>query len=271
MKKRMLKATPLLLVSALLATPASALNSLQLGPGCDPGATAGCGSWSYVGGGNDTWYHSGEQPFSLKAYANATKAEGGNGDYAWSTVPDPDRYAYLVAASVPDLGDIGDLFDVTITNATHITSGYGTPPIEDPNSVAAHDIFDAYFEIFEFQFDGPLVDIDNTQPPGGDPGKGYAEAFTVSWTDLTAGNQLTGLHFDLFTVSTATGGNRYLPGLSEDRFLVEAFAPYSHDAQSTPPGGGEPPASVPEPHIVPLLAMGLLSIGFVRLRARRAG
>ncbi len=268
MKHPNLCASALLLTSAVLATTASALPSLQLGPDCDPAGTSGCGDWNYVGGGDDTWYYSGSQPFTLNAYANATGADGGNGDYAWATEPDPDQYAYLVVAAVPDLGDIGDIFDVSISGATLIASGYGAPPVEDPNSLAPHDIFDTYFEVYEFQFDGPLTTIENTQPPGGDPGAGYVESFTISWTDLTGG-EIAGIHFDLFTVASG----QYSPGGLDDRKLVQAFAPFSHDAQSLPPGTPPPPppptGGVPEPGILALFGTGMLGMAIMRRRRRQ--
>jgi hypothetical protein len=243
----------------LIASPSFAIPSLQLGPG-------GSSDWTYVGGGDDTWYYNGAQPFTLNAYANATGDDGGNGDYAWETEPDTNQYAYLVASTVPDLGDIGDIFDMSITNATLVTSGYGTPPVEDPNSIAPHGIYDTYFEIYEFQFDGSIVDISDTQPGQTGTGKGYNEAFDISWNDLTGGS-ISGIHFDLFTVA---GDGRYTPPYDDNdqKKLVYANAPFSHDAQSTPPGGN-PPSGIPEPGLVALFSMGLWGMGLAHHRRKR--
>jgi hypothetical protein len=258
MKKTTLGGAVALIISAVMTTPASAINSLQLGPD-------GSSDWTYVGGGDDTWYYNGTQPFTLNAYANATKDDGGNGDYAWATEPDLDRYAYLVAATVPDLGDIGDLFDLTISNATPVTSGYGRPPVEDPNSLSSHGIFDTYFEIYEFQFDSGIVDISDTKPGEAGTGKGYKEAFSISWSDLTAGGDVEGVHFDLFTVDSG----RYEAGGPTNKNLVEAFAPYSHDAQSTrPPTGDDPPAVIPEPSILALFGISMFGLGLLRRRQK---
>jgi|GEM_PF-1327117 len=256
----------------VMASPAFALPSLQLGPDCDPGSTSTCGSWTYVGDGDDTWYNNGTQPFTLSAYANAL---GGNGDYAWETakkdpVKDPNQYAYLVAAVVPDLGDRGDIFEMTITGATLVASGYGAPPVEDPTSLAPHGIYDTYFEVYEFQFDGSIGTITDQQPGQSGTGPGYKETFDISWTDSTADGSITGIHFDLFTVASKyknPAGPGYIGG--PDNKFVQAFAPFSHDAQSIP-GGGTPPSGIPEPGLVALFSMGLLGIGLSHRRRRKA-
>jgi len=240
----------------VMTSSASALPALQLGPG-------GTSDWTYVGGGDDTWYYNGTQPFTLNAYANAAKLHGGKGKYAWTTAPDDhDQYAYLVAAVVPDLGDIGDIFNMTISNAAQVASGYGTPPVEDTNSLTPHSIYDTYFEIFEFKFDdGSIVDISDQQPGETGTGKGYNEAFSISWTDVSIpGNLITGIHFDLFTVASGQ--------YSSTNGIVNAFAPYSHDAQSLPPGG-EPPTGIPEPGTMALFGIGLLGMGLSRVRRKR--
>ena len=168
-----------------------------------------------------------------------------------------------MAAAVPDLGDIGDIFTANISNATQVASGYGRPPVEDPNSLAPHGIYDTYFEIFEFQFDGAIGLISDTQPGQSGTGQGYNEGFSISWTDDTGGN-VDGLHFDLFTVQ---GDGRYVPGGSPDRNLVYSFAPFSHDAENHPPEEPPvPPEAIPEPSTVALLAVGLIGAGFVRRR-----
>ena len=265
-KHTKLGATAALIFSAVVTTPASALPSLQLGPDCDPAGSSTCDDWSYVGGGDDTWYYNGTQPFTLNAYANAPQTDDGidndgNGDYAWAIEPDPDQYAYLVAATVPDLG-AGDKFDLSVIGGTLVASGYGAPPVEDPNSLQPHSIFDTYFEVYEFQFDGPIVDIENTQPPGGDPGKGFIEGFSITLN--SSDPNLTGIHFDLFTVASG----QYTTGGLDDKKLVQAFAPFSHDAQLLPPGTPPPPppAGVPEPSILALFGIGMVGMGLMRRR-----
>jgi hypothetical protein len=243
------------LASAMVTTSAFALPALQLGPGSGT-------DWAYDTG-TQTWVYTGAQPITLNAFANATTEDGGNGDYAWETEPNIDQYAYLVVSAMPDLGDIGDILDVSVSGATLVASGYGTPPVEDPNSIAPHSIFDTYFEVYEFQFDGAIGTISDQQPGQSGTGEGYTEAFDITWSDLTGGD-VNGVHFDLFTVA---GDGKYVPGSTSDKQLVWAVAPYSHDAEtgsSTSNGGGE--EEVPEPGILALLGFGLLSVLVTRRR-----
>jgi len=223
----------------LLASVAQALPSLQLGPGA--------GSWSYDLT-TQTWVTS-DDPLELAAFANATKADGGHGGYAWDQTTS--TTAYLVIAATPKTTIGADLFDVTVTNdggsLALVSSGDGTPPLSDP--MPKHGIFSTYFEIYEFSFDGALTTIENTQPPGGDAGSGYRELIQIAVNSLAAG--VTGLHFDLFTIAGAgplTGASR-----------LQAFAPFSHDA-----------AFVPEPGAVGIFAVGLLVSGALIRRTRRS-
>jgi hypothetical protein len=244
---------------SLLAGAAHALPSLQLGP------TVGGGDWSYNTT-TDTWDYVGSSDSTayLSAFANATQEDGGNGDYAWETAGAANQYAYLVVAGVPDLGDIGDMFDITVTGATFFDSGYGNPPLEDPNSLPSHGIYDTYFEIYQFQFNGPIVDIENTEPPGGDPGKGYQEDFAITINSILAG--VTGLHFDLYTT---IGNGIYKPKQEADRFLVNANAPFSHDAEWIPDDPDDPdPPDVPVPGTALLLGLGLLALRLAHRKAR---
>ena len=201
--------------------PVYALPSLQLGPG-DDGST-----WYYD---NETWFVEGSE-FSLNAYANAL---GGNGDYAWAE-GDP-LVAYLVVSAVPMMGDATDVFNVTVSNSSFYSSGFGTPPISDSNALAPHGIYDTYFEIYEFVFDGPVGTIGDTQPGETDTGDGYTETFDID-IDLLA-DGVTGVHFDLFTMTDPEG-------------QLIAFAPFSHDAETAP---------VPEPATMLLLGVGLMGI-----------
>lgn len=249
--------------ASVIASTAYALPSLQLGPTSIPSA-----NWSYNTT-SDTWDYVGDTDSTayLSAFANATAANGGNGAYAWDAAGAANQYAYLVVAGVPDLGDIGDLFDITVAGATLFDSGYGNPPIEDPNSLAPHGIYDTYFEIYQFRFDGPIVDIENTEPPGGDTAKGYREDFAITINSILA--NVTGLHFDLFTT---IGNGVYRPKQEADKFLVNAVAPFSHDAEwipgepDDPDDPDDPP--VPVPGTALLLGLGLLALRLVGRKAR---
>ena len=233
--------------AALYTTTSQAIPSLQL-------SGDGSADWGYDTS-DSTWVSSGTTSFDLLAHANATRANGGNGDLAWDAAGSTDRYAYLVVAAVPNLGT-SDSFDISINGGsiTMLTSGYGTPPLEDPNSIPRHGIYDTYFEIYEFQFDGPIVDIKDEQPGSTGTGKGYTETLGI---DILSWNQdILGLHFDLFTVS---GDGIYDPNANlTDRFLVNAFAPHSHDAEW-----------IPEPGVLLLLGLGLTAIGFRQFLVKR--
>lgn len=196
-------------VALLTATGAMALPALQLGAGS--GAT--------FDGATQTWVFN-TDPFTVNAYANATT---GNGQYAWDTTSET-RTAYLVFAATPKAGNGPgpDLFDISVTGVAGAVSfwnsGYGSAPASDPNGMAPHSIFDTYYEIYEFVFDGPVVQVEDQQPPlGGGTGDGYEEGFNVAINSLAAG--VTGIHIDLFTLSSDNPGE------------IAKFAPFSHDAE----------------------------------------
>ena len=240
-----------LFAASIYSSTVLALPALQLGGD-------GTSGWNYDSG-TDTWIVT-DSSFTLSAYANAAKADGGDGSYAWDVLTLP-KYAYLVAAATPDVGNV-DAFDITVSNATLYTSGYGAAPLQDTNSLAGHGIYDTYFEIYEFEFDGLLELIGNTEPGDTGTGMGYSESFSIDIISLLAG--VDGVHFDLFTVNSGfLLGNGHWDMASTDNKVVNAFAPYSHDAEydccTT---------TVPEPGVIGLLAVGLLGMAVARRRAR---
>ena len=240
-------ATRVLFVLSLICSLSSvtfALPALQLGPG-------NVGSWNYNTD-TDTWV-TGTNPFSLNAYANSNTA-GADGSFAWEAAGASDRYAYLVVSAIPMIASDG--FDVTVENdggaLSLYDSGVGAPPVQDNNSLAPHGIFDTYFEIYQFQFDGALTTISNTEPGESGSGDGYLEVFDITINGLV--DPVYGVHMDLFTVE---GNGVYDPNApaNSNNKLVTAFAPFSHDAQY-----------VPEPATGLLLLSGLVAAGLMRTK-----
>lgn len=231
------------LLSQVFGT-AYAIPALQIGPGA-------VGDWSYDGG-TETWVTSSD-PFSLNAVANSDTA-GANGAYAWDPAGSSAQIGYLILALAP-AADVADGFDVTVSNdggaLSIYDSGFGTPPEEDPNSIPGHGIYDTYYEIYQFNFDGPLTTISDIQPGGSGSGDGYIEAFDIAINSLAPG--ATGIHFDLFTVT----GDGILDLGSSSRDTVNRFAPFSHD--------GEYVKVVPVPAAIWLFGTALIGfIGFSR-------
>lgn len=269
-------ATALLASSSVFALPA-----LQLGPGG--------GDWTYCGTctyGSNTWV-TGTSPVSLSAYANARDGfdhqnvdvnVDAHGAYAW----DPtnldavtNQYAYLILAAVPKQADpspgpvvdyFNAVFEASGTSATQVGTGYyGAPPISDP--IGGHGIYETYYELWQFQFDGSPVEIGNTSPGGEggtDPGDGYVETFDITISLL---NGAVGVHFDLIT---AVGDGVLSVPAVED---VKKFAPFSHDATYDPtctdPSGCRPDLNISEPAPLAALGFGLLVLGYLRRRQMR--
>jgi hypothetical protein len=222
-------------VSSALALPA-----LQLGPDGSP-------NWVYNTV-TQTWTTT-DNPLGLNAYANEIGETGG---YAWDPAGASTQIGYLVASAVPM--SILDVFDITVMNdggpLALYTSGVGAPPIEDPNSLAPHGIFDTWFEVYAFNFDGPLMTISDTQPGGTGMGLGFLEEFTININS----NMGDAIHFDLFAVQ----GDGVLDLGSTDLKTVSAFAPFSHDAQTD---------QIPEPTSAVLFLVGALAVGKATRRA----
>lgn len=235
----------LILTSVLLlagtANTAFALPALQLG---GDGTTA----WAYDNS-DQTWVTTAES-FTLNAYANCDgyqpDCDAEHGQYAWDEAGSSMQYAYLVVAASPRTADGTDVFDITISGATLVDSGFGNPPLPDgdQNNLSPHGIYDTYFEIYEFRFDGQIGTIYDQQPGETGSGDGFTESFGVTVDYLATG--VGGLHFDLFTVA----GAQY----DENNYMLQAVAPYSHDAEY----------QVPAPGAAFLLGLGLIGLAAMR-------
>jgi len=218
----------------LFATSASAIRSLQLGEGAT-------GDWTYDAG-TQTWVTTSTE-FQLLATANADGSE----DYAWDAEGASTQTAYLVVSATPKTMD-DETFNITLSNDSAslrmVSYGYGTPPLSDSNALAPHGIFDTYFEVYEFTFDGTAGMISNTQPGETGMGEGYEETFDVVINSVIDGG---GVHFDLFTMEG--DGLLVLGGEKE----MNAFAAFSHDAEYT--------SAIPEPAAALVFGVGLLVVG----------
>ena len=226
-----------LLIALFLASPALGIPSLQLGPGT--------GNWTYDTF-TETWVTP-DNPLNLYATAN----QDGSGGYAWDPLGSSDQMAYLVISADPSA--MTDVFDVTVMNdgitLSMVESGAGQPPLSDPNSLAPHGIFDTWYEIYEFDFDGIATTISDTQPGSTGTGTGFEEYFDITINSISQGV----LHFDLLTMEG--------DGVLGNNTNVNAFAPFSHD------GGGGGTTVVPEPSAFLVFATGFVLVG-IRTRRR---
>ncbi len=197
--------------------------------------------------------------------------------FAWANKfsIDDDQPVYLAVAITPkqenNLPDIGS-FVIDGTSYSISDLIFGTPPIEngeaifDGGDLGQHGIFDTYFLELEFFFDAAMtVAAFNTQddagkiptPATGDPKDlMYMAQFEIDTSGLLEGFEL---HFDLY--NTHVKNSKNCTSVDDCDFDIDDFAPFSHDAGTV---------SVPEPHNLALLGMGLLILGSVSLKRRSA-
>jgi hypothetical protein len=189
------------------------------------------------------------------------------------------RTFYISAAILPASPDANDLGYFSVNgqqvNATADMT-YGTPPTEqfaelqgaDPGDLAPHGVYPAWFREFEFTFSPSdrTTTYDSALNPGGiNPssiGKTFFHEFLIDTSHL---NPNYVVHFDLYSAklrNCATPERRLYPGADCVDTDIKEFAPFSHDAESSPP--------VPEPASILLFGSGLAAAGVRKYRQRRA-
>ena len=150
----------------------------------------------------------------------------------------------LYPSEADNLGSLGSFYFEGIKIDVVDDMTYGNP------GIPGHGVFPTYYKEWEFTFDGATVGEYNTQDNTGEfanffPGTGlYYAAFDVDTTKLSDDFSI---HFDLYNDRTN--------------------APFSHDAQSDPPGTDDP---VPEPSTMFLLGVGLISFaGVIKRKTKK--
>jgi hypothetical protein len=152
---------------------------------------------------------------------------------------------------------------------------YGTPPTEyfedlqgsDPGDLAPHGVYPAWFREFAFTFD--LSDrtraYDSAAHPGGlNPSRWGTMFFHEFLIDTSHLNPNYVVHFDLYSEKIRRCGapeRRLYPSRDCLDVDIKDFAPFSHDAESSPP--------VPEPASILLFGSGLAAAGVRKYRQRR--
>jgi hypothetical protein len=204
--------------------------------------------------------------FTLLALATAT----GN-----TSAADILADTYYISASLSPVQQSGTFdagsfsIDGNVTQATDTGMIYGTPPLDAAfnSDLPGHGIYPTYYNEIALQFDAN--DTTTTYNSQDDTGgvvfdeNGYGTFFVK--LEVNVGGLIgKSLHFDLYNTDVRNNGSTF----------VDAFAPFSHDAQSLlnlvvdDDGGGETP--VPEPSSSLILIAGLGLCWVVRRRQAAA-
>lgn len=160
----------------------------------------------------------------------------------------------------------------TLVNATTDMT-YGVPPLEtmatlqgfDPGDLAKHGVYPTYFSQFSFNFSAAnkTTEYNTATNPGGPTPNANGTSYYFA---LTGNNTLFStaynLHFDLYNeaVVNCAAKKSTTPCTDVD---IDSFAPFSHDAEVTPP-----PPSVPEPSSALFLLSAGLAFGVRQWRQR---
>ena len=149
-----------------------------------------------------------------------------------------------------------------------------TTPGGDSDDLQTHSVFPTYFSEESFTFSAtPNSSAFNTATfpaLGPQPGTGmYFKKFDIDVTNL---DENYAIHFDLYKTKAVTETNCfYVRGKKKctttptGELEIVDKAPFSHDAQSGP-GGGGPPNETPEPAPMLLFALGLGGMMWMRKR-----
>jgi len=183
-------------------------------------------------------------PFTLRALIDAGSI-------------DLTRNFYISAAIIPNPGvtPSPDFGSFTIDGTTYSSSSgmqYGTPPVDSAiNNLSPHDIFPTWYAELQFSAIGSST-IAAYNTADGSSGSGvlnYVD-FAVDVSGLIGTTYA--VHFDLYTYD-----------LLGHPLKIDAFAPFSHDAQS---GGG---SNVPDGGTTAIL-LGVAMMGLGSLRKKLA-
>lgn len=188
---------------------------------------------------------------------------------------------YLSIALTPptDCSDAVDFGSFEVNGITYDSVDdlvYGVPPIEadgtaahDAGDLAQHGVFETHFaeQSFTFSASNETATYNTADDPGGteggldESGSGsYFAEFEVDVSGLAAGY---GLHFDVYSVKEITEVLRQrgrlvtstVPATDRD---VDLFAPFSHDASTTP--------VIPEPSAAMVFGASLFVTGWATRR-----
>lgn len=124
-----------------------------------------------------------------------------------------------MALPLPDVGS----FSIDGTLYTTATLNYGDPPLNvpdiQPGDLAPHGVYPTYYVEVSFNFSGATVGAYNTADGTTQAGSLlYYHDFSVNVSGLRSGYSV---HFDLYDEKVKQGN-----------YVVDDFAPFSHDAQS---------------------------------------